>query len=202
MTFKEYSKDLNLENKKVITISSIGSDLDLKGISEFKNIRILRITDCAGLITVNELPPKINTLELIRCSNLKEFSCDFPESLEVIRINSSPYLSEIPFIPDNLVNLHLENCKEIKILPNLPKTIKYIWVENSGIEKFADDFDFDLDINGSDFRGTPIYYKYKLTNDDTPHFYQLKIYLNLQAGNDLRGVASIMDTGLFDFKQK
>lgn len=203
MTFKEFARQhLDLKTIRIFNAKGLS---DLKGIGEFEGSTALEIGECQELTSIDELPPNIERLEIIKCRSITKITCKIPDSLKVIQIKWCDKLESISDFSECSMNeFDVENCKSLKVLPKLPDLIKYVWLKNSGIEKFADDFDFNLDILNCDFSNTPIGDKYNLETltykENETHFDKLKVLVHLEPGNDLRGAASIMDTGLFDFK--
>lgn len=203
MTFQEYfdaSDEYRGYKKSEIKQLDVSSQ-DLHGTADLKEFTSLthvdisnnRIKELINIpITLVQLDVSINLLKTIK----------LPDGLKTLDLGETRIV--LDKLPPKLVSLSIIENKAFKIMPSLPKTIKYIAAQRSGLEDFMD-FPMDVELipytkeSQSYFIDTPIEKRLYLTRDfDT--WKKIQLNCHLKQGDALRGAASISDTGLFDFK--
>ena len=86
------------------------------------------VTNCDISNITFVIPPNIKKLELINC-NLNKLNFRLTEHLEFLDLSNNK-LTEIPILPDTLINMNISNNKLIQI-PNIPRNMKILNIKNN-----------------------------------------------------------------------
>lgn len=203
MTFQEYfdTSDKYKGYKKSEIKQLDVSSRELYGTVDLKEFTSLTSVDISNN-RINELVNIPDTLVKLDVGDNLLKTVKLPDGLETLDIGETRIV--LDKLPNKLKSLSIVENKAFKIMPNLPKTIKYIAAQRSGLEDFMD-FPMDVEliphskVSQSYFIDTPIEKRLNLTRDfDT--WKKIQLSFHLKQGDALRGAASISDTGLFDFK--
>jgi hypothetical protein len=97
------------------------------------NLQQLHVIGCSNLKLLPELPPTLQALSCQGCTALAELPSSL-SSTAVSKLNCSDCseLKNVPQLPITLVELELYNCKTLMELPTLPQGLKSLIVTEAG----------------------------------------------------------------------
>lgn len=202
MTFKEFI-DKKLSGEDISKIKSLDVSVklnsytqkieDLYGIEDFLNLETLSARD-QELSELPELPKKLKRLDVSRNKIFKFSFEEFPKRLKFLDLSENSTLFRIPILHKKLIDLRLSGTA-ITCIDKIPEALEILLIDATKSLNEIKEFSLSTPIKGFLMNGSKLA---QIIGSDSLN--DLLLHVNLRAGHDCRGEASIMDTGLFDFK--
>ena len=124
--------NLNLENCKILKT--------LQSLILLKFLSTLCLSRCLNLKLLPDIPRGIKDLKLYE-SGLEKWPLSVPslDNLAVFYVAFCKNLRSVPSLVHwkSLRHIHLTGCSSLKLLPEIPRRIEYLFIEGSGLEEWS-----------------------------------------------------------------
>lgn len=90
----------------------------------------------SSLQTIRNLDqlPNLEELDVFQCHSLDSFDSPLPPSLKVLSLRNCSSFKNLKLSKNNLVDLILQNCRNLTQLPELPDTLQNLHLEGSRVK--------------------------------------------------------------------